>query len=73
MNESLQKMQEAVITAISFLMALDPEADSPEGELLIGLGKAQAQYEKRKGYFQEDGIQEGLIKPLERFRKAWKE
>lgn len=43
--EKLQEMQEAVLHAIDLLMKLDPELDSPEGNLLKEMALAQSKYE----------------------------
>ncbi len=52
MNEEANKAYQDVLKGLTALMVLDPDKESPEGELIINVAKACSDYEKNF-YFTE--------------------
>jgi hypothetical protein len=46
MNAAFRPLYEACVACVKALCELNPPADSPEGQLLLGLGAAVEEYER---------------------------
>lgn len=46
MSETTEKIYDALLAAVADLIELDPDPDTPEGRLLVGLSTACEIYEK---------------------------
>jgi hypothetical protein len=57
MNEAIEKVYDAILKAVGDLIELDPDPDTPEGRLLLGLSTACEIYEK--AIFDLDTTEEG--------------